>query len=89
MIKVVLTANLKKYYPKSQFEIEARTLRDLLTQMDQVRPHFSDYIVDGGMVIRKHVNVFINGNVLKDKSHIDVKLEPGSQVHIMQALSGG
>ena len=89
MVKVALTANLQKYYPDPKFEIEAATLRELFAKMDERRERFSHYILEDNDVVRKHVNIFINGEVLRDKSNIDVNLAPGSQVHIMQALSGG
>lgn len=89
MVKVALTANLQKYYPEAKFEISASTLRELLRKMDEKQPFFSRYILEDDGAIRKHVNVFINGNIHSDKRNIDVKLAPGTQVHIMQALSGG
>lgn len=89
MVKVVLTANLQKYFPESKFETEANSLKDLLRKMDERRPLFSTYIIEDNGSIRKHVNIFIDGEVLSDKSHTDVQLKSGSQVHIMQALSGG
>ncbi len=89
MIKVVLTANLQKYYPHARFESAASTLRALLDEMNAERALFSSYIIDESGTIRRHVNVFVNGDLLTDKSHLDVALPPGTQVHIMQALSGG
>jgi molybdopterin converting factor small subunit len=89
MVQVVLTANLQKYYPKSRFEVQAGSLREVLSSMDVVRPLFSDYILENHNTVRKHVNIFVNGELLKDKSDIDSKLAPGARIHIMQALSGG
>lgn len=89
MIKVALTANLKTYYPESRFEMDALSLRELLASMDRVRPRFSHYILEDHNKIRRHVNIFVNGQVLTDKTDIDTELPPGAEVHIMQALSGG
>ena len=89
LVKVALTANLQKYFPRSKFEIEASSVKELLRKMDAERPHFSSYIVEDNGAIRKHVNLFIDGEVVRDKSHVDIPLKAGSQVHIMQALSGG
>lgn len=88
MIKVFLTANLQKYYPVSQFEVDAESVSHLLDLMDQERPRFSTYIVDESGNARKHVNVFVNGKLLP-KTKMARPLNPGSEVHIMQALSGG
>ncbi|MEZ5438561.1 MAG: MoaD/ThiS family protein [Lysobacteraceae bacterium] len=39
--------------------------------------------------IRHHVAVFIDGESIRSKSDLDVSLNEGSEVYIMQALSGG
>ncbi len=88
MIKVQLTANLQKYYPKAQFEMDTKSVLDLLQKMDQVRPNFSSYILEDNKQVRKHVNIFVNGELLP-KNKINVSLKNGDTVHIMQALSGG
>jgi sulfur-carrier protein len=89
LVKVTLTANLQKYYPQAKFDMSASSVKDLLKKMDEVRPYFSAYILEDNGAIRKHVNIFINGEVVRDKSHVEIPLEAGTQVHIMQALSGG
>ena len=89
MIRVVLTSNLQKYYPEREFEIEAQNILALLAKMDLKRPLFSSYIIEDGKTVRKHVNIFVNGAVLKDKSRLTDTLKDGTTIHIMQALSGG
>lgn len=87
-VKVHLTANLQKYYSKSQFELEASTVLDLLKKMDHEQKQFSTYILEDDNTVRKHVNIFINGKlILKTATHS--LLKAGDTVHIMQALSGG
>lgn len=88
MIKVVLTANLQKYYPKREFTIEASDLSQLLQKMDQERAGFSAYVLEDNRQIRKHVNFFVNGTMI-EKDKIKTPLKSGDTVHIMQALSGG
>ena len=88
LIKVVLTANLQKYYPEREFEIQARTVLEILAQMDRKRPGFSSYILEDNKAVRKHVNIFLNGDLL-EKTKTGTAVKPGDTVHIMQALSGG
>jgi len=87
-VKVHLTANLQKYYSKSQFEIEASSVLDLLKKMDLERAHFSTYILEDDQSVRRHVNIFINGKLIP-KTETKTSLKNGDTVHIMQALSGG
>lgn len=89
MIRVTLTANLQKYYPERSFSIDAATLRELLQKMDGVRPHFSRYLLEDDGSIRRHVNFFVNGELVRDKKNLDFRLPENADVHLMQALSGG
>lgn len=89
MVQVKLTANLQKYFPKQELEVEAGNLRDLLRKMDDIQSGFSHYVIDEQNRIRKHVNVFINGRLIIDKNRLDHSFDKGSTIHIMQALSGG
>lgn len=88
MVKVVLTANLQKYYPEREFQLEARTVREILAKMDARRPLFSSYILEDDSTVRRHVNLFLNGQLLP-KDQVGTALKSGDTVHIMQALSGG
>lgn len=89
MALVKLTANLQKYFPKREIEVEAGNLRELLRKMDEIEPRFSHYIVDDQSHVRRHVNIFIDGRLLEDKTRLDTAIDGRATVHIMQALSGG
>lgn len=88
MVKVVLTANLQKYYPEREFQCEARTVREVLARMDERRPNFTSYVLEDDATVRKHVNIFLNGQLLP-KNAVATAVTSGDTVHIMQALSGG
>jgi sulfur-carrier protein len=88
MIKIILTANLQKYFPQNQLELSANSVFELLQKMDQIQPRFSSYILEDDHSVRKHVNIFIDGKLLP-KNQTQQSLKPGQTVHIMQALSGG
>ncbi len=88
MIKVVLTANLQKYYPEREFQTEAANIREILAKMDHARPGFTGYVLEDDSTVRKHVNIFLNGQLLP-KGAVHTAVKNGDTVHIMQALSGG
>jgi molybdopterin converting factor small subunit len=44
-----------------------------------------DRVCDSRPAIRRHINVFVDG----DKATLDTPLEPGTEVIIMTAISGG
>jgi sulfur-carrier protein len=88
VIKVVLTTNLQKYYPEREFQTSARTVREVLAKMDEVRPRFTSYILEDDSTVRRHVNLFLNGQLLP-KNELNRAVKSGDTLHIMQALSGG
>jgi len=88
VIKVVLTANLQKYYPEREFQAKASSVREILATMDSVRPLFTSYILEDDKTVRRHVNLFLNGQLLP-KDDWNKAVKSGDTVHIMQALSGG
>jgi molybdopterin converting factor small subunit len=44
-----------------------------------------DRICDGRPAIRRHINVFVAG----EKASLDTRLQPGAEVIVMTAVSGG
>ena len=47
------------------------------------------YILDAQGRLRKHVAVFIDGELLTDKRDLGRSIPPNSEIYVMQALSGG
>jgi hypothetical protein len=39
--------------------------------------------------LRKHVNIFIDGKMINDRNKLSDPFTTGSEIYIMQALSGG
>jgi molybdopterin synthase sulfur carrier subunit len=89
VVKVVLTANLQKYYPERQFQAKASSVQEILSKMDSVRPLFTSYILEDDKTVRRHVNLFLNGQLLPKNDDWNKNVKDGDTVHIMQALSGG
>ena len=44
-----------------------------------------DRLCDGGPAIRRHINVFVAG----EKAGLETPLQPGAEVIVMTAVSGG
>lgn len=90
MIKVNFTYALKRFFPQlASVEIEAGTVREILDKLEQRFPGMRGYILDDQGRLRQHVNIFLNGELIKDKVAQSEQVEGGDEVFIMQALSGG
>jgi sulfur-carrier protein len=86
-VLVVLPAILVRLFPGAVREValSASTVRDAIDALDARWPGMRDRICDSRPAIRRHINVFVDG----DKAKLDTPLAPGTEVIIMTAISGG
>jgi sulfur-carrier protein len=47
------------------------------------------YVLDEQGAVRKHVAVFVNGDMIPDRSDLKRSLAAQDRVHVIQALTGG
>jgi sulfur-carrier protein len=52
-------------------------------------PGLVHYVYDDQRSVRKHVAVFVNGQLQLDRSRLDCAVHAGDRVWVVQALSGG
>jgi molybdopterin converting factor small subunit len=86
-VVVTLPAALVRLFPGSvrRVEISAATVGEAIDALDARWPGMRDRLCDSRPAIRRHINVFVDG----DKATLDTPLEPGTEVIIMTAISGG
>ncbi|MDH5676693.1 MAG: MoaD/ThiS family protein [Myxococcales bacterium] len=90
MARVVFTKHLARYFPDLKDTSFAGTsVRELLTHIEAKHPGLAGYIVDDQGALRKHVNIFIDGEPVGDRRELEAPLGADTEVHILQALSGG
>ncbi len=84
---VRLPSALTTLFPGSirRLEISAATVAEMIDQLDQRWPGMRDRICDSRPAIRRHINVFVDGERVK----LDAPLRPGADVFILTAMSGG
>jgi molybdopterin synthase sulfur carrier subunit len=89
MPKIVFTQQLRRFTEVPEVESAAATLRDAMEAAFAANARLRSYILDEQGHLRQHVVVFIDGYRVRDRVRLDEALEPGSTVHVLQALSGG
>jgi len=90
MATIKFTYALKRFYPDlDTLEIEAVDVNTVVNTIDQNYPGIKAYLLDDQGSLRKHVNIFVDGTLITDRTTLLDKLTSRSEVYIMQALSGG
>lgn len=90
MAVVKFTYALKRFYPDlKETHVEGKTVAEVIEQLETIFPGLPAYLVDERGRLRKHVNIFLDGSLIKDRKQLSDVIAPGKEVFIMQALSGG
>ncbi len=90
MAHVKFTPNLQRFFPDlCECTIDAATVADIIPAVDDRWRGLADYIVDEQGALRKHVNIFVGGELLRDKQTLSDRVSADTKVFIVQALSGG
>jgi molybdopterin synthase sulfur carrier subunit len=85
MAVVRLRGPLKQLAGGGEHAIEGKTVADLLTALEAANPPLKGWILDECGVLRRHINVFVNG----EPGAQDTALEADDRVDVLPALSGG
>lgn len=90
MPKVKLTSALKRFFPSlTDSTLSAGTVREVIATLDKQYPGISNYLVDDNGHLRKHINVFVKGQLIADRKNLSDAVDEKDEVVIFQALSGG
>ncbi|MEO8607558.1 MAG: MoaD/ThiS family protein [Chloroflexota bacterium] len=91
MPAVKFTTHLEKFFPgvTQGVSVEALTVAEVVTALDQRFPGLAAYLIDEQGALRKHVNIFVDDNLIHDRQTLSDALTPSNRVYIFQALSGG
>jgi sulfur-carrier protein len=89
MPTVHFTPHLKRFTETPEVATQAATLRAALEDAFQVNPVLRGYVLDDQGGLRANVVVFIDGERCRERAQLLQPLRADSQVHVLQALSGG
>lgn len=92
MASVHLTRHLFSYFPalaEQDLRVEAATVAEVVQAMEELAPGIAFYVCDEAGRLRTHVNIFVDGKRISDRSRLSDPVGAQSEVYILQALSGG
>ena len=73
----------------AELAVSAGNPRIMLGELERLHPKLHRSICDETGAVRRHINLFVNRQHMRDCNGLDTRLEPGDVVTIMTAVSGG
>jgi molybdopterin synthase sulfur carrier subunit len=90
MPRVAFTRHLQRFFPTlEEGEVPGATVRELVDALERAHPGFRSYVVDDTGRLRRHVNIFVGEEPIRDRERLGDPVGPDDKVFILQALSGG
>jgi molybdopterin converting factor small subunit len=73
----------------AQLSLSAPTVRAALADLERSQSALYRNVCDETGAVRRHLNVFVNADNVRDLNGIDTRLAAGDVVTILPAVSGG
>ncbi len=68
-----------------EHELEGTTVVELLRALERRHPHVQGWILDERGAVRRHINVFVNG----ERGDATSAVRSGDRVEVLPAITGG
>ena len=68
-----------------EHRVDGSTVGDLLRELERAQPALGGWILDERGLIRRHINVFVNGELESEGTSVG----PDDKIDILPAISGG
>ena len=89
MVTVEFAASLRRHVECAPQSVAPGTLREVLESALRAAPELAHYVFDDQRAVRKHVAVFVNGQLVRERIRLAQRLGAGERVLVVQALTGG
>jgi molybdopterin converting factor small subunit len=86
-VVVRLPGVLVDLFPGSvrRVELQAATVAEMIDGLDARWPGMRDRLCDSTPAVRRHINVFVEG----ERAGLETPLPPGAEIFVLTAISGG
>lgn len=89
MARVTFTENLQRHIACPPVEATGATVRDVLQAALAGNARALGYVLDDQGGLRKHMAIFVNGRLIRDRAGLSDAVGADDSIYVMQALSGG
>ncbi len=70
---------------RAEHAIEGATVAELLVELERAHPAARGWILDERGVLRRHINVFVNGDLARQETQVGAE----DRIEVLPAISGG
>jgi sulfur-carrier protein len=86
-VRVRLPAVLTDLFPGAvrRLDLNVASVAEMIDALDKRWPGMGDRIRDSRPSVRKHINIFVDG----ERATLKTELAPGAEVFVLTAISGG
>src|SRR5262249_40950798 len=89
MAKVIFTPNIQRHVVCPDADVPGRTVREVLDNVFSQNAQARGYVLDDQSGLRRHMTVFVDGRMIRDRARLGDAVGETSTVYVFQALSGG
>jgi sulfur-carrier protein len=89
MPRVVFSPAMQRHVKCPPVEVSGATVCDALNAAFALHPSARSYVLDDQNHVRKHVSIFCDGRMVRDRTRLAEIVTDQSQILIVPALSGG
>jgi hypothetical protein len=89
MPRIAFTPNLQRHLDCPPLEVPGADVRAALEAVFERNPRLRGYVLDEQGRLRRHVAVFVDTRMIRDRDSLADPVGSGSEIYVVQALSGG
>jgi hypothetical protein len=82
---IVFTSHLQSFVPCAAQDVSGETVGAALARIFETNERLRAYVLDDQGRLRKHVFVFVDGR----RARLEDAIGPSTEIHVLQALTGG
>ena len=89
MPKVVFTPNIQRHVECPETVAAGATVGEVLANVFMRNPKARSYVLDDQGALRRHMSIFVDGQLIRDRTRLSDAVTDASSIYVFQALSGG
>lgn len=89
MPTVSFTRALQRFLSTPCAQVQAGTVGEALDAVFAAHPALRGYVLDDQGRLRRHVAVYVRGELVRDRIRLSDQVGPEDEIHVFQALTGG